>query len=162
MTTRLTQFLKAESGAVTVDWTVLTAGIVGLGLASIGAVRTGVGSLGTEIGNSLSNASVVSLGDLSGAAEATGFSPFSMTAAELEAAIAAANLHDDAFLDLWYGHWASQALLALNTNNLAGAADFIDQAYAHQQVMIDRGMTLRTGDLALDHLISKYEFMTGG
>jgi len=34
-------FLKSEDGAVTVDWVVLTAAIVGLGVAVIGSVSNG-------------------------------------------------------------------------------------------------------------------------
>ena len=62
MTNFIKNFAADESGAVTVDWVVLTAAIVGLGLAVITSVRTGVGSLGTSISNSLSSASVASLG----------------------------------------------------------------------------------------------------
>lgn len=54
-------FLKAESGAVTVDWTVMTAAIVGLGIASAAAVSTGTVSLGDNVQSSLSNARVASL-----------------------------------------------------------------------------------------------------
>ena len=57
-------FAANESGAVTVDWVVLTAAIVGLGLAVITSVRTGVTNLGTDIRNSLTSASVASLGTL--------------------------------------------------------------------------------------------------
>lgn len=57
-------FWNDESGAVTVDWTVLTAAIVGLGVASVAAVRTGTGALGTSISNSLAGASVAALGRL--------------------------------------------------------------------------------------------------
>ena len=60
----LMSFAKDESGAVTVDWVVLTAAIVGLGLAVITSVRTGVVSLGGDIETSLTNASVASLGTL--------------------------------------------------------------------------------------------------
>ncbi len=42
-----------EDGAVTVDWVVLTAAIVGLGIAVITAVRTGTSDLGTEINTTL-------------------------------------------------------------------------------------------------------------
>lgn len=56
--TSLRAFISDESGAITVDWVVLTAAIVGMGVASVSAVRSGVGSLGTEIQLSLSNASV--------------------------------------------------------------------------------------------------------
>lgn len=58
----LKSFLIQEDGAVTVDWVVLSAAIVGLGVSAVAAVRTGVGDLGTDIRNSLSNATVASLG----------------------------------------------------------------------------------------------------
>lgn len=54
-------FLKQESGAVTVDWTVMAAAVVGLGLASAGAVQVGTGNLGEAIRSSLSGASTASL-----------------------------------------------------------------------------------------------------
>ena len=56
-------FRNDEAGAVTVDWVVLTAAIVGLGLAVIASVRTGANSLATNISSSLSGASVGTLGN---------------------------------------------------------------------------------------------------
>ena len=50
------RFLFEETGAVTVDWVVMTAAVVGLGLASAAAVRTGTGNLGADINTSLTNA----------------------------------------------------------------------------------------------------------
>ncbi|PKP84085.1 MAG: hypothetical protein CVT80_10150 [Alphaproteobacteria bacterium HGW-Alphaproteobacteria-2] len=60
-------FKNDESGAVTVDWVVLTAAIVGLGIAVIAAVSTGTTSLGNNISTSLSGATVNSLGTLGSA-----------------------------------------------------------------------------------------------
>ncbi|MCB1398029.1 MAG: hypothetical protein KDJ98_19090 [Rhodobacteraceae bacterium] len=57
-------FAADESGAVTVDWVVLTAAIVGLGLAVVTSVRSGVSALGTDISNALTSASVATLGTL--------------------------------------------------------------------------------------------------
>jgi Flp pilus assembly pilin Flp len=57
-------FRNDEAGAVTVDWVVLTAAIVGLGLAVVASVRTGANSVASQIQTSLSSASVVSLGTL--------------------------------------------------------------------------------------------------
>lgn len=59
-------FLSNEEGAVTVDWVVLTAALVGLGVATVASVRSGVQSLASEVTTSLSSASVVSLGTLGG------------------------------------------------------------------------------------------------
>lgn len=48
-------FISAESGAVTVDWVVLTAALVGLGLAVMSVVSGGVENLSTDIGQSLAD-----------------------------------------------------------------------------------------------------------
>lgn len=58
-------FLADTTGAVTVDWVTLSAAIVGLGIASAGAVRLGTTALGSDIESSLSGASVASLAWLS-------------------------------------------------------------------------------------------------
>ena len=47
-------FLKDESGAVTVDWTVMTAAIVGLGIATYGVVSGGINQLSTNTSTHLS------------------------------------------------------------------------------------------------------------
>ncbi|WP_428515179.1 Flp family type IVb pilin [Roseovarius sp.] len=44
------KFRKDEEGAVTVDWVVLTAAVVGLGVAGVSTVSTGVNGLATKIG----------------------------------------------------------------------------------------------------------------
>lgn len=59
-------FAESEAGAVTVDWVVLAAAVVGLGVASVASVRSGTSALGTDIQTSLSSAAVVSLGTLGG------------------------------------------------------------------------------------------------
>ena len=50
MNTFIQNFLKDEDGAVTVDWVVLTAAVVGLGIAGVTAVNTGIGDLAETIG----------------------------------------------------------------------------------------------------------------
>ena len=51
-------FAADESGAVTVDWVVLTAAIVGLGIAVVTSVRNGVGDIGSTISSALSDATI--------------------------------------------------------------------------------------------------------
>lgn len=64
MALKIRQFLKSDSGAVTVDWVVLTAAVVGLGMASAASIRTGTSALGSDINTSLDDATVASLGEL--------------------------------------------------------------------------------------------------
>jgi hypothetical protein len=49
----LKQFFGDETGAVTVDWVVLTAGVVGLGMIIFLAIRPAVSSLAFEISHQL-------------------------------------------------------------------------------------------------------------
>ena len=55
------EFLNDESGAVTVDWVVLTAAIVGLGIAVLSSVGGGTTELAGKISSSLSAGEVRSL-----------------------------------------------------------------------------------------------------
>ena len=48
-------FRADEDGAVTVDWVVLTAAIVGLGIAVMASVRGGATDLAGDIGTNLTN-----------------------------------------------------------------------------------------------------------
>ena len=52
---RVSTFLKTEDGAVTVDWVVLTAALVGLGLAVMSVVSGGIENLSNDIGQTLTD-----------------------------------------------------------------------------------------------------------
>ena len=56
-----TNFFADEDGAVTVDWVVLTAAIVGLGIAVLSTVAGGSGELAGNISDYLSNS--ITVGD---------------------------------------------------------------------------------------------------
>ena len=51
-------FLKDESGAVTVDWVVLTAAIVGLGIAVLTSVGGGTTTLADKVSSHMASRSV--------------------------------------------------------------------------------------------------------
>ncbi len=51
-------FKNDESGAVTVDWVVLTAAIVGLGIAVLAAVSSGVNNLSSDVQTQLSGQAI--------------------------------------------------------------------------------------------------------
>ncbi len=52
------KFNNEEDGAVTVDWVVLTAAVVGLGVAALAAVKKGTGKLTSEIDGYLSSQTI--------------------------------------------------------------------------------------------------------
>ncbi len=54
----LKKFARGESGAVTVDWVVLTAAVVGLCGAAFFALQDATGGLGTSVGTQLSETKV--------------------------------------------------------------------------------------------------------
>ena len=51
--TKFSAFLKDESGAVTVDWVVLTAAIVGLGLVVFTFIQPAISDLASDIGDEI-------------------------------------------------------------------------------------------------------------
>ncbi|NBZ88687.1 pilus assembly protein [Stagnihabitans tardus] len=59
---KLAQLFKAfssdETGAVTVDWVVLTAAIVGLGMVVVTSVGGGIETMGTNISDNLGGQSI--------------------------------------------------------------------------------------------------------
>ena len=54
-----TRFCSEESGAVTVDWVVLTAALVGLGMACAAVVSAGVETVSNETATELANTSII-------------------------------------------------------------------------------------------------------
>jgi Flp pilus assembly pilin Flp len=54
--TKFSAFLKDEAGAVTVDWVVLTAAVVGLGLLIFSWVRPAVSDLAAAIDHEMGDA----------------------------------------------------------------------------------------------------------
>lgn len=56
MLNMIKNFKNDESGAVTVDWVVLTAAVVGLGLIVVNAVRPGITDAGAVLATDLTTA----------------------------------------------------------------------------------------------------------
>lgn len=149
---RITAFFLDETGAVTVDWTVLAAAIVGLGISTVAAVRTGVVSLGGDIDGSLSAASVASLGTLG-----DGVTNFTYTLLFASDALytnwmASFSGWPDATLTQMYDIYAAGAAQYISDGNTTNAAYYTDLAYAMQQVLLDRGLSVSDGGAVLQDL----------
>lgn len=52
---KVTGFVKCEDGAVTVDWVVLTAAVMLLGIAVGGVIATNVNTAGDNIGTTIAS-----------------------------------------------------------------------------------------------------------
>lgn len=55
MSKYLARFLSDDDGAVTVDWVVLTAGVIGMALAVIGGIQTAATDPADSVGTALAN-----------------------------------------------------------------------------------------------------------
>lgn len=58
MKSAIKKFLRSDSGAVTVDWVVLTAAIVALAGVAFTSIQTASGGVGTNVGTYLTNVEV--------------------------------------------------------------------------------------------------------
>ena len=61
MTKQIKYFFKDEDGAVTVDWVVLTAAVVGLAIAAFASIQQGSQSVGNNVGTYLTDTPVEDL-----------------------------------------------------------------------------------------------------
>ena len=137
----LRRFATGDSGAVTVDWTVLSAAIVGFGIGAVGLTALGVGNLGDSLRNTLSTASVT----LDLAPPDTGTAEDPSTGPTLAVDLQAA---DQAELQRIRGIGAvrAQALLAARDNglnlNTATASD-LQQVSGIGAVLAERAVRFR-------------------
>lgn len=139
---RAAVFWGDQSGAITVDWTVLAAAVVGLGVASVGAVRSGVGSLGSDVETSLNSASVVSLGELGGSG-AQAYALRLIDQASLDSILSHLRTLDNA--TLLANHAGAVAELVeyteVFTNQQEDAAFNLDALHAYSTVLAERGLS---------------------
>lgn len=152
---QLKSFVLEEHGAVTVDWTVVGAAVVGLGLASVGAVRTGVVDLGIDIDSSLSGASVTQLGTLGGNGwEYPGLfstkewldGPYGYIAQITRWGYSASQLQSI------YTAYANAAQRYLDQGNTRYAGLYADHMYAVDQILQSMGSTLPAGSIGVQDM----------
>ena len=55
MLNNLTRFVSDDDGAVTVDWVVLTAGVIGMALVVIGGIQNAATDPADSVGTALAN-----------------------------------------------------------------------------------------------------------
>jgi Flp pilus assembly pilin Flp len=80
MMTKISDFLASETGAVTVDWVVVTGAMVGTGIAAATAISNGIDVITTDIAANLSTqlagpASSLPQGGIASSSEMSGGSP---------------------------------------------------------------------------------------
>ncbi|WGH80445.1 hypothetical protein [Jannaschia ovalis] len=119
------QFISEESGAVTVDWVVLTAALVGLGLAVMGVVSTGVQDVSGDIQGQLESDAIMRVAFTTDVTDA-------LTSSEVSGLTAAfANMSNEQLQSAWEGAAQEyvEAATALDGIVTAGSsADWNDPA----------------------------------
>lgn len=146
---RIHDFLTSQSGAVTVDWVVLTAATVGLGLASTVAVRTGSTNLGGQIEASLSGAAVAALGVLGVGADTPFLYDFIiLQQSHLDTWNAMVDqMSDEDLINTYVSriNWVEGWIANGNTPHSFGFQGQTDYAYLAWQEMQSRGLTTPDG-----------------
>jgi hypothetical protein len=161
-----TDFWRSESGAVAVDWVVLSASVVGIGLAAVLSVKTGAANFGAEISSGLSSASVAGLarndfGGVAGVADMAGaptYTPLVATRSELETLVRQlAEANDPATLAQHYTRYAVQTAELLAAGNFDGATGFLDTVSAFEQALQRKGGTVPAGVPTVQELRAAYD-----
>jgi hypothetical protein len=151
VTRSLQTFLLRDSGAITVDWTVLAGALVGLGLGAVAAVRTGVIDLGGGVETSLSGSQTAELGILS-------YVPITASYANMDSwTNTLTNNWSDANLVWLYDLVSQYAQTYLDSGNLRYAGQYLDLLYVTQQQMAARGLSPSEGTRSLTELYRDYQ-----
>ncbi|MEL6585611.1 MAG: hypothetical protein AAFY65_08420 [Pseudomonadota bacterium] len=137
-----TPFLRDETGAITVDWVVLTAGVVGIGLATVTAISLAMNTGVNDIDDAMNAPSIVTKLRVG-----MGYTPFDASQFDtLSVAMAGLGADDLAQVSAFGNTLTGQIDGTTDADTVGRVADFnqaIDLAYA------DAGLT-RTGDTAFD------------
>lgn len=149
----LSRWMTEDTGAVTVDWTVLAAAVVGLGIASAAAIRSGSDTLGAEINASLVSASVVMLG---GQAAATGRALLVVTDEIWDAWMEELAGYDEPQLQAIYSNWTGMATEQLGEGDTQAAAMTLDAVAAIATEIQSRGITIPRGAPTSAELDARY------
>jgi hypothetical protein len=166
-------FTSEESGAVTVDWVVLTAALVGLGLAVTGVVSGGVGALTTQISGSITSTPITTSfggGEIAAVRDWSTYEPLSQ-------GVLPANWGDENGLDTegrtWaqntydgWSQWSNETLIAehdtyhfiasnglTNDENTRQKADYLAIT---SQIMADRNLTPAEGQMSYDEVRARF------
>ena len=153
----LHRFLTDETAAITVDWVVLSAAIVGLGVGSVAAVRTGTAALGTDIEASLTGASVAMLE-----------MPYILQGLTPELAADRAGVYASASTEqivAWHQNRAQTLIAAIDAGhntptgnwNTLSAGETLDVLYLHRQELMARGAYPVEGVADFNDLRRTYE-----
>lgn len=156
MRARLIALWHDEAGAVTVDWVVLTAAIVGMGVASVAAVRTGVNELGADISQSLSGASLMRVE-----------MPYMLQGLTAELAADRVATYANATTEQivsWHTARAASLVVALQNGHHTPTGDWgnlsagetLDVLYLHRQELMARGAYPVAGVPSFDALQQTY------
>lgn len=141
-------FIQNESGAVTVDWVVLTAGLVGLGLAVMTVVSSGVEQTATDVDEQLSTQIITT--SFPPAGDSLGYIAFDQARYDSRYAAYSEYLdeHPGNVTSLYqdYHEAATTALYFLQTpaegsveNRITRAQQYMDYAAAYAAVASDNG-----------------------
>ena len=146
-------FIKDESGAVTVDWVVMTSGVVGLGLATMTVVSGGVQSTSNSVSGTMTGYEISSSFDgLASISDwLSGYTP-------VNGALHGPSWGPDAQGRNWventYDNWSAlsdQQIMDMYTadyaNAINGDATRADYIAVQERIMAERGIAIPAGNM---------------
>lgn len=165
----LKTFIHSDSGAVTVDWVVLTAALVGLGLATTAVVSGGVSALSNDMDDQLVNQGIVT--EFASAVAGMDWGTYDYLASQ-HGASWGTDSEGRGWAEHTYAQWSDPhilsdaALLAQYETNYAYAttqspgsmetqtrADYIA---IQEQIMIERGLEVPAGNESAEEMRHRF------
>lgn len=166
---KLTTFLQSDSGAVTIDWVVLTAALVGLGLATTAVVSGGVSALSNDMDDQLVNQGIVT--EFAAAITGMDWANYDYLAAQ-HGASWGTDSEGRGWAEHTYAAWSDPAILsdaalqeqyAINynyaTTQSASSMETetrADYVAIQEQIMIERGIEIPDGNDTAEEIRDRF------
>lgn len=163
-------FIKSDSGAVTVDWVVLTAALAGLGLATTAVVSGGISDLSGDISGQLVSQEIITeftsasvgmdwgsydnLANQHGASWGTDAEGRNW-AESTYAGWSDPNILSDADLQTQYA--ANYEYATTQSASSQATRTYADYAAVQEQIMIDRGLEIPAGNQSAAEVRARFE-----
>ncbi len=155
-------FWQDESGAITVDWVVLTAGLVGLGIATTAVVSGGMQTQSTAVSGTMTGIEISASFDTgtSLADWLAGYTPVNMG---LHGPSWGPDAEGRNWVENTYDSWSALSdaeITAMYTADYASAvggdATRADYIAVQQMIMAERGIDIPSGNLTADEVAALF------
>lgn len=150
-----------EGGTLSVDWVVVSAAVVGLGLASVAAIRSGSTTGGFSAQGGIATASILPMASQAPGSDGLQWSLLTMSQPMFEAHLAFFGEVDQATRNLYYVDYASMVSAMITARDVHSAGLYLDAMAAVVRATNAAGEVLTVSGPTITDLGDRFNALLG-